>query len=77
MDAGLLTGKTAHTLGDQCFYGLRLTWKGHDFLDDIRNEGVWQKVRATLANEKLQTASFGVVAALAKDIIKRNLGLGQ
>lgn len=31
------------------WYAIGLTWKGHEFLDAIRNESVWSKVKSKLA----------------------------
>ena len=40
-----------------------LTWKGHDFLDDARNETVWKRVKKAVA-EKGETASLAVIQAV-------------
>jgi len=40
-----------------------LTWEGHEFLDDARNEAVWKRVKKAVA-EKGETASFAVIKAL-------------
>lgn len=47
---------------------IKLTWDGHEFLDDIRDETAWQKVKDG-ANE---VGSFGIdtLKQLAKGYIK-------
>jgi hypothetical protein len=51
----------------------RLTSRGHDFLDDIRDPGVWKKVKTQLGG--LPGVALTVVAELAKGEIKKHLGL--
>ena len=61
LDAKLLEGKVYHDLsGDPgSAYIQRLTWAGHEFLDNARNDTVWNKVTATIMNAAT-TASFEV-----------------
>lgn len=40
-----------------------LTWEGHNFLDDARNEIVWDRVKKAVG-EKGETASLAVIQAL-------------
>lgn len=44
---------------------LRLTWAGHEFLDNARNDTVWNKVTATIKNAAT-TASFEVLVEMLK-----------
>lgn len=76
IDAGLLTGQSAHSMRKKFFHSISLTWAGHDFLDNIRTESVWKKVRSVIGNKEVQTASFSVWAAVAAEAVKRNVGLG-
>ena len=41
-----------------------LTWDGHEFLDAIRNEGTWNKIKA-FVKEKSASLSFDVIKAVA------------
>jgi hypothetical protein len=41
-----------------------LTWQGHDFLDAIRNETIWQKTKQLVA-EKGGSVPFEVLKAVA------------
>lgn len=52
-----------------------ITWAGHEFLDDIRDETIWGKVKARLG-DTAPTASIAVVKALATMLVKERLGLG-
>lgn len=52
-----------------------LTWKGHDFLDSVRNDTIWKKVKNTLQDKGLGMA-FSVVQGLAEKFIQSQVGLG-
>jgi hypothetical protein len=52
----------------------RLTWPGHDFLDSVRSDTVWQKTKATIL-EKVGSASFDVIKAVATAVALKSLGL--
>ena len=41
-----------------------LTWDGHEFLDKVRNESVWNKIRSTIASQGGSIA-FALVNQLA------------
>ncbi|SEA24840.1 DUF2513 domain-containing protein [Alkalimonas amylolytica] len=51
-----------------------LTWKGHDFLDSIRNDTIWKKVKDTLQDKGLGMA-FSVVQGLAVKFMQSQVGL--
>lgn len=42
-----------------------LSWKGQEFLDTIRDDSIWKKTK-----EKAGSASFDVLAAVAKAVLK-------
>jgi len=47
---------------------LSMTWKGHEFLDQIRQDTVWNRVKGG-AREKGLDLSIDVIGELAKTII--------
>lgn len=51
----------------------RLTLEGHDFLDDIRDPGIWKQVKARLGT--LPGVAISIVAELAQSEVKKRLGL--
>lgn len=51
-----------------------LTWEGHDFLDAIRNDNVWNKTIQSLGKIG-GDASFTVIKSVAAAIAKELLGL--
>lgn len=67
LDAKLLEGKVYHDLSGNpgSAYIQRLTWAGHEFLDNARNDTVWNKVTATIKNAAT-TASFEVLVEMLK-----------
>jgi len=44
---------------------LALTWVGHDFADNIVNDGVWASARKTLDDAELKSASLEVWSQMA------------
>jgi hypothetical protein len=50
-----------------------LTWDGHEFLDNIKDVGVWEKTKERLHG--IPGVALGVVAAIAEAEIKKRLGL--
>lgn len=55
----------------------RLTWKGHDFLDNIREDNVWNKTKETISSKGLPFA-FDIVKSVSSNIISAlvKAGLG-
>lgn len=46
----------------------RLTWKGHEFLDNARNDTVWKRVTGVI-KEKSVSVSFEVLTELLKSSV--------
>jgi len=70
MDAGLIEGKCG--LAEMPRVS-KLTWQGHEFLDNIRDSGIWGKTKKRL--EGLPSVAFAVVVELAKAEARKYLGL--
>jgi hypothetical protein len=51
----------------------KLTWKGHDLLDDLRDPDVWKKTKSQL--KAVSGGSFDLVMALARAEARSRLGL--
>lgn len=69
-DAGLFQCEPVRSsTSDRVIYVLPfdLTWKGHEFLDTVRSEGVWQRIKTTLVS-KGGSLAFDVVNEMAKKI---------
>jgi hypothetical protein len=50
-----------------------LTWEGHEFLDVIRNEGTWKRIK-DFAKQKGASLSFDVIKAIALHGVKKLIG---
>ncbi len=74
MSGGLFESINPNPTRDLLKWSFCLTWKGYDFLDSIRNESIWSKVKTTL-NEKALTVPFDVLSAMLKSQITKSLGL--
>ena len=48
----------------------RMTWKGHEFLEAIRNEGVWEKVKAHFKEKGVGMALDTIVAFAGHVIVQ-------
>lgn len=56
-------------------YGIRnLTWKGHEFLDAARDEGLWKKAKQKFGS-KIILVSFDLFKDLLLSLAKQELGL--
>lgn len=57
---------------DGIFRGI--TWEGHQFLDSVRSDTVWNKSKEKI-KETVGSASIQILSALASSITARMLGL--
>ena len=75
INAGLAEGDVSEYIGGgvDAFIS-KLTWNGHDFLDAIRSDSVWEKTKATVA-ETVGSASFEVIKAVATAVALKALGI--
>ena len=53
--------------GPHDFFANRLTWKGHEFLDTIRSDTIWQKTKKVFAKEGI-SMSFDLVESVASEV---------
>jgi hypothetical protein len=67
-DAGLI--QSAQYLGNQ-IDEVNMTWQGHEFLEEIRNDDVWNQTKSGAK----QVGSFGIelIRDIAKGIIKKKI----
>jgi hypothetical protein len=40
-----------------------LTWKGHEFLDTVRSDTAWNRIKARLAEKSIDLSFDAIVAA--------------
>jgi len=54
---------------------VRLTWDGHEFIENAKNENVWSQAKEVVG--KVGEASFSVWTGVLSNIVLRNLGLNN
>ena len=68
LEAQLIVGGCRDAMGPRFCHASRLTWTGHEFLDNIKNESIWRKIKAS-ARSKGVELSFSVIKDLAQTLI--------
>lgn len=65
-EAGFIRVRESKSINQPAYcIGLSLTWEGHEFLDNIRQDNLWQKVKGTVKDKGLDL-SFDVIKLAAK-----------
>ena len=77
IEAGLLDGITSDTLDNTSIVPTfisvnRLTWDGHEFLDNIRKEEVWNTIKSEFKDASISTV-FSVGKQLTENYAKKKL----
>jgi hypothetical protein len=77
MDAGLIEGTVQRAMNgpDVCFVH-RITWRGHEFLSDARDDSVWREATERLGG-RIADAGFQVVSQVLSALLISKLGLGR
>lgn len=74
-EAGLLDGGASQNgSGISLGHIQKLTWKGHEYLDNIRDDKVWKKTKETVFS-KIGSASLSVFSSVAAKIIEDKFNL--
>ncbi len=72
--AGLIEGMNVQTMSRPLNYVVRrLTWSGHEFLDSVRSQTVWERIK-TYLSEKGVAISFETIKTTAPLVLKAILG---
>lgn len=76
IDAALIDGRISRTLGPGVpqVMVIKMTWGGHEYLDDVRSDTVWQKTKEKIGGAA-SSASVTVVREVAAAVIRTTLGL--
>lgn len=64
-DAGFIKGVSAGNLSGRAVLSPELTWSGHDLLETMRSQAVWERIK-NVAKEKGIELTFEAVKALGK-----------
>lgn len=72
-EACLIEGRCAGSLNAplSCF-AIRLTWEGHEFLDEIRSDTVWNKATEVLTDKGI-SLSFETIGMAVKSVVSNML----
>lgn len=76
-EAGLIQATDATTMASRSPKAspVRLTWEGHEFIENAQNEKVWGQAKEAVG--KVGDASFAVWADVLAQVVKQNLGLSS
>ena len=77
IEAGLLDGKVSDTLANTSvvpshIFVNRLTWDGHEFLDNIRKDEIWNTIKSEFKDASVSTI-FHIGKELAESYAKKKL----
>lgn len=76
-EAGLLAGISLGGMNHFEWQPMRLTYRGHEFLDTVRDGEVWRRTKA--GAEKAGVAGLGMLLdlgkAISKQMLKEKLGI--
>ena len=64
IDTGIIKGQMSPVMQSKDFFVHSLTWEGHEFLDSIRNDTVWEKTKAIFADKGI-SMSIDLVKGVA------------
>jgi repressor of nif and glnA expression len=67
-EAGLIEGRCVDAMQGLRCWATRLTWAGHEFLDRVRDQQLWNRVKSTVREKGLEL-SFDVIKVAANMII--------
>lgn len=78
IEAGLVVGKKLRTSESDIPYAFpsRITWKGHEFLDEARDKNRWKEALQVVQQKGGGAVSIGVLTQLLSALAKQSLGLG-
>lgn len=75
MEAGLIHAIETHRIEPGLAWTPHmLTWQGHDFLDAIRDDAVWDKIKAKFADHGGDLPS-DIIYEIALDEARRKIGI--
>lgn len=74
IEAGLIHGQMSKTIGPEVddFIAIRLTWEGHELLDAIKSDTVWNKTKDTFISKGI-SMTFDLVKSMATKIASEYL----
>jgi Hypothetical protein (DUF2513) len=73
IESGLVLGSCRSSIGTPWCHLRRLTWEGHELLDQIKRETIWNKVKEQSMQRGVEL-SMEVIKQVASQIIRQVLG---
>ncbi len=73
-EAGLIEAKDLSSFDGVEWAPTRLTWQGHEFLDEARNENRWNQAKKTIA-EKGGSLTFDILKGVLAQLGRQAVGL--
>ncbi|MDH6367369.1 MULTISPECIES: DUF2513 domain-containing protein [unclassified Breznakia] len=75
-EADYLNAEIMYASGKVYFIAIgSITWNGHQYLNNIRDEKVWEETKNTVLG-KVKDASLDIFNQVAANVISKQLGLG-
>ncbi|WGE64281.1 DUF2513 domain-containing protein [Actinobacillus equuli subsp. haemolyticus] len=67
-EAGLIKSLDIPSMEDADYAAFSLTWQGHEFLDKLKNDTVWNKVKSTIQSKSIDL-SFEAIKMVATNLM--------
>lgn len=68
IEAKFVNGEILRNIsGEASAFAESLTWDGHKFLDNIRDDGVWKETKSIIS--KLSSVSIGIISTVSSQVI--------
>ena len=74
IEAGFVKGINASGMTSFGYISCEITWDGHAFLDNIKNDTIWKQTTKTVFT-KVGDASLQIISQVAAAIIAKQMGL--
>ena len=77
-DAGFLEAEMVKSMqGIHDVLIRRMTWEGHEFLDNARNESIWKAAKEIVTQKgvSIENVGFGVLTQILASVAKQYFGL--
>ena len=76
-DAGMLIAEPEQTKTGRTVlvHPFDLTWDGHELLDKIRNETIWDEIKSGYREKGLKSVSIDILKTMSDFYIRKKLGL--
>lgn len=71
VEGDMLTATDASSKDEADFFYIRLTWRGHDFIDSVRDSEIWRKTKS--AAKRIGSWSIATLGEIAKGYVKQRV----